>query len=161
MKKLKYFLFLTAYLLISNVYLNHLQLFGIIPNINVILVVIVGLLGGNMNGVFVGAYIGLFEDIAFSDSIGISALVYMYIGYAAALISKKINPENQIFIILTVGIADLVHNVAMFSYHYMHITEINFMAHLWRTYIPEMIYTMAMTIIVLKLKEMAGKYILF
>lgn len=161
MKKVKYIILLIIYMLLSASLSSMFKMFGIIPNLNLIIVVLVGLMSNNIWGLYTGLIVGLFQDIIFSEIIGINALIYMFIGYLSYRISRKINAENTTFAVFTIAISSLLYSIYIYVYEQIFNSMDGLFVKFIGTYIPEMIYTAIFGIIVLKIKDYASKYIIF
>lgn len=94
--------------------LNRLAIFGVVPNIGLILVVIIALSRGRNVGGIAGLVTGLLADMMFSPVIGVKAFIYFFIGYTVGMSENKLSRDN-IFIPILMTIA------STFFYHVMYI----------------------------------------
>lgn len=71
---------LLCFLLQSTVF-QALAIGSISPNLMIILTASFGFMGGRKEGMIVGFFCGLLEDIFYGRLLGMHAIIYMYIGY--------------------------------------------------------------------------------
>ena len=114
--------FLIIYFLQSN-FFNWFNIAGIMPNLFVILIMVVGLFAGKYAGISAGVIIGLLLDIFISKKVGITAITLGIVGFISALLDKNFSKDSRITIILMVIILTLLYeilnyaiNAMMFSY---------------------------------------------
>ena len=69
-----------SFLLQSTVF-QTLAIGSISPNLLIILVSSFGFMNGKMEGMLVGFFCGILEDVFYGRLLGMHALIYMYIGY--------------------------------------------------------------------------------
>ena len=72
---------LVSFLLQSTVF-QTLSLGSICPNLMVVVTSSFGFMKGKKEGLWVGFFCGLLEDIFYGRLLGMHAMIYMYIGYA-------------------------------------------------------------------------------
>ena len=84
---------------------NYFSLFGIIPNIGIVLVVIISLCAGKNIGAVVGFVYGLLFDCCFETSIGIYTALFCLVGYFVGIVKGKIalDNKNSLFIMVVVA----------------------------------------------------------
>lgn len=114
--------FLIIYFLQSN-FFNWFNIAGIMPNMFVILIMVVGLFAGKYAGISAGVIIGLLLDIFISKKVGITAITLGVVGLISALLDKNFSKDSRITIVLMVIILTLLYeilnyaiNAMMFSY---------------------------------------------
>ena len=61
--------------------LNEFELFGVKPNIAIVVIVGIALLSGKIPGMMVGIAYGLIYDVAFGKALGVYTLTYALIGF--------------------------------------------------------------------------------
>ncbi|HEX2927827.1 MAG TPA: rod shape-determining protein MreD [Ruminiclostridium sp.] len=84
------FIFVTAQV----TFLNSFTIFGVAPNLVIILIVSVSLLEGKIDGAVVGFSAGLCLDAVIGIALGYHALVGMLLGLALGNINKRLFKEN-------------------------------------------------------------------
>jgi len=140
------FLLITFFVLQGTVF-QALSFAGTTPNLLIILTVSVALMRGEKQGLIVGFFCGLLVDIFTGSSIGLYALIYMYLGYANGGFSKIFFPEDIKLPIIMIIVSDIFYGLLVYillfllrgrtdmSYYFVHII------------VPESIYTIVVTLI--------------
>ncbi|MDO5389618.1 MAG: rod shape-determining protein MreD [Eubacteriales bacterium] len=151
--KNKCILFLTAVVcfFLQSTLLQKIAIGSISPNLLVIFVVSVGLMRGNKTAMFVGFFTGLLDDLCFGGAVGLNAFLYMAIGYLCGF-SCKIYYDNNIKVpVILVALNDLIYNMGIFVFTFLLRGRIHFLFFLERIIIPELIYTILLTVIAYKI----------
>ena len=141
---------LLCFLLQTTVF-QTLKLAGISPNIILILVVSIGLMCGRTEGMIVGFFCGLLLDIMYGNILGIFTLVYMIIGYINGFFNHMFYSDD---IILPMGLIitnDLVLNLGIYVFYFMLRNRLDFLFYFRYTILPEMIYTIVVTLVLYKI----------
>lgn len=151
--KNKCILFLTAVIcfFLQSTFLQKIAIGSISPNLLVIFVVSVGLMRGSKTAMSAGFFIGLLNDLCFGTVIGIHAFLYMAIGYLCGF-SCKIYYDNNLKVpIVLVMVHDLLYNLGIFVFTFLLRGRVHFLFFLKRIIIPELLYTIFLTIAVYKI----------
>lgn len=151
--KNKCILFLTAVacFFLQSTLLQKIAIGSISPNLLVIFVVSVGLMRGSKTAMFAGFFTGLLDDLCFGGVVGLNAFLYMAIGCLCGF-SCKIYYDNNIKVpVILVTINDLVYNMGIFVFTFLLRGRIHFLFYLQRIIIPELIYTILLTVITYKI----------
>jgi len=72
---------------------SQIQLFGVNADLTPLVVAAVGLMTGSMVGACFGFAAGLFVDFALVETLGLSSLVYVVVGYAAGRVRELRDPQ--------------------------------------------------------------------
>ncbi len=72
-----------ASVLLQVTFFSYLQIFGAAPDIVVVVVAVIGLLGGAVVGAVTGFAAGLLLDVVLLETLGVSSLVLLFVGYLA------------------------------------------------------------------------------
>ena len=149
----KYILFLTAVIcfFLQSTLLQKIAIGSISPNLLVIFVVFVGLMRGSKTAMFVGFFTGLLDDLCSGGIVGFDAFLYMAIGYLCGFSCKIYYDNNSKVPVILVAIYDLIYNIGIFVFTFLLRGRIHFLFFLKRIIIPELIYTMVLTIIAYKI----------
>jgi rod shape-determining protein MreD len=83
---------------------SQISVFGVSADITVLVVMSIGLLCGSMTGAVTGFGVGLFLDMALVQTLGITSLLYILIGYWAGRLRELRDPSHGL-IPLGVGAA--------------------------------------------------------
>ena len=121
------------------------------PNLLLIVTVSFGLMRGRMSGLWTGFFCGLAVDIFFPGQIGLQALIYMWIGYLCGYLYRIFYDDDIKMPLLLVCAADFAYGIFMYFTTFLIRGRIHFPYYLTRIIIPEMLYTIIITIFAYKL----------
>lgn len=152
-------IFFLIYFLQSN-FFNWFVIFGVKPNLFVILVLFIGLFMGRNYGVCFGIAFGLILDFLIGRNIGISSVMLGIVGIMGGYIDKNFSKDSRITIMLMVAITTIVFELGEFiiqnfilSYAFI---EIDIFA---KTLLIEVLYNIILTVILYPLLKNGGFYI--
>ena len=91
---------------------------------------------------------GLILDICFPGQAGLQALIYMWIGYAAGFTYRIFYDDDIKTPLLFVCLGDLVYSLYIYVVTFMLRGRIHFLFYLRRIIIPELLYTLIITIVI-------------
>jgi rod shape-determining protein MreD len=128
----------------------------------IIVVSAFGLMRGNKEGMWVGFFCGLLIDIFFGFYLGVYALLYMYIGYFNGMFQKRFYPDDIKLPMILIGSSDVINNIIIYLVMFLMRKRTNFLYYFTSIIIPELIYTMVITIflyfILLKINQRLEEY---
>ncbi|OUP83083.1 rod shape-determining protein MreD [Lachnoclostridium sp. An169] len=136
---------LTAYLLQCTVF-SFLELAGIRPNLLIIVTAAFGFMRGSREGMLVGFFSGLFVDIQFGDIIGFYALIYLLIGFINGLFEQMYFDEDIKLPLFLIVISEFIYGVVIYFLEFLLRSDFNFLYYLNRIILPELIYTLVITL---------------
>jgi rod shape-determining protein MreD len=84
--------------------ITQIELFGTNADLVPLVIAAVGLLAGSVSGACFGFFVGLFLDLALVQTVGLSSLVYVGIGYGAGRVREVRDPQGAL-VPLAVGAA--------------------------------------------------------
>jgi rod shape-determining protein MreD len=84
--------------------ITQIELFGTNADLVPLVIAAVGLLAGSVSGACFGFFVGLFLDLALVQTVGLSSLVYVGIGYGAGRLRELRDPQGAL-VPLAVGAA--------------------------------------------------------
>jgi len=84
--------------------ITQIELFGTNADLVPLVIASVGLLAGSVPGACFGFFVGLFLDLALVQTVGLSSLVYVGIGYGAGRLREMRDPQGAL-VPLAVGAA--------------------------------------------------------
>ncbi len=118
------------------------------PNILLIITFCFGFIHGRASGMAIGFASGLLLDFFFGNTIGFYALIYTVIGYGNGLLGQIFYNEMLNMPVVLCIISDFVFNFYVFVFAFLlrGVTDIGY--YLIHVIIPEMIYTVIITMIV-------------
>lgn len=128
-----------------------LSIGSITPNLLLILTVSFGFMRGKKNGIWIGFFCGILKDLLSDGLLGFYALVYLCIGYAAGCCCKLFYDEELRVPIILMAAGDLVYGGLVYGMQYLMRGRIQFYYYFGRIIIPEMIYTVLMTVFLYRL----------
>ena len=128
-----------------------LKLAGISPNIMLILVVSIGFMRGRTEGLLVGFFSGLLLDILYGGYLGIFALVYMLIGYINGYFNHMFFADEVILPLGLIIANNFLLNLCIYLLYFLMRNRLDFLFYLRYTIVPEMIYTIVVTLVLYKL----------
>lgn len=119
----------------------------ICPNLLIILTASFGFMHGRKYGMIVGFFCGLLNDIFFGSTIGLQALIFMYIGYGNGLF-HSIFYQNDIKLPLVLILAsDFIHGIVYYLLKFLLNGRFDIGYYITKIIFPEIIYTIAIAII--------------
>lgn len=120
---------------------------GTVPNLLIILTVSVSLMRGDIPGILTGFFCGLLIDIFTGPTIGLYALIYMYIGYANGGFSKIFFKEDIKLPMIMIILSDFFYGICVYTLLFLLRGKTDFSYYLVKIIIPEIIYTIIITLI--------------
>ncbi|NLJ90021.1 MAG: rod shape-determining protein MreD [Clostridiales bacterium] len=123
------------------------KLAGTVPNMLLILTVAYGFLKGRKAGLFVGIASGLLVDFMYGDLIGITAIIYMVIGYANGYVGKIFNREDKIVPIVLTGFSQFAYFILYYTFNFLLRGRVNIFFYFMTIGLPEIVYTTLIAII--------------
>ena len=140
-------LILITFILQSTVF-QSLSIASIAPNLLLILTVSFGFMRGKKEGILVGFFCGILIDIFYGNLLGFYALIYMYIGYLNGFLCKVYYDEDVKVPMILTAISDLAYGFAVYGLQFMLRGRLHVMNYVWHIMLPEMIYTVLITVII-------------
>ena len=131
---------LVCFLLQSTVF-QSLSIASISPNLLIILTSAYGFMKGKKEGMAVGFFCGLLEDIFFGRLLGMHALLYSYIGYANGYFNQIFYGEDIKLPLALISASELVYGI-MFLMR----SRFDFFYYFRRIILPELLYTILVTL---------------
>ncbi len=124
---------------------------SIVPNLLLILTVSFAFMRGKKEGLFVGFFCGLFMDLSMGELIGVNAMIYMCVGYANGFCCHIFYDDDIRMPIFFVALSDLAYGTATYLMLFLLRGRLDFFYYLGRIIIPEVLYTVIVTILIYKL----------
>lgn len=136
---------LVSYVLQCSVF-SHIAFAGIIPNMMIVLTASFGFMRGEKEGLIIGFFCGLLNDIFFGSFLGFYALVLMYIGYLNGKFSRIFYPEDIKLPIALIVTSDLSFGTICYILLFMLRGKFQFTYYFSHVILPEMLYTVLVTL---------------
>ena len=138
-------LIFTAYLLQCTVF-PFLEIAGIKPNLMIIVTASVGFMRGTREGMFAGFASGLLIDIQFGDMIRFYAVIYLLIGYINGIFHQTYYDEDIKFPLFLIAVSEFLYGIVIYFLMFLLRSDFDFLYYLNRIIVPEMIYTIVITL---------------
>ncbi len=138
--------------LLQCTFFKNISLGGIGPNLLIILTSAFGFMKGKDEGMFVGFLSGIMIDILYGNGIvGLYTLIYTYIGYTNGMFHRIFYPEDVRFPIILITISDLVYCFLSYILTFLLRNRLEVGFYMSHVIIPEVVYTVFITILFYKL----------
>jgi rod shape-determining protein MreD len=117
--------------------LNFINIFGVTPNLVIILIVSISLLEGRLHGATIGFFTGLCLDAVIGIALGFQALLGMLLGFALGNLNKRFFKENIFVMAVGTFISTILFESASTFAYYLYGVEIEFFLTLKTIILPE------------------------
>ncbi len=144
------FIIIICFILQSTLF-QYLALAGIVPNLLLIVTMSFGLMRGRREGMLVGFFSGLLIDVFFGQVLGPYAFIYMTMGYINGFFHRIYYVEDVLLPMITIAVNDFIFNVIIYIIFFLLRNRLNFGEYLIDIILPEMLYTMIVTLFFYKL----------
>ncbi len=148
MKRLLFYviLVLTAFFLQNNIFAAS-SLIATVPNILMIVVFSFGFIRGSTEGMLIGFFCGLLNDLFFSNVIGFSALLYSALGYLIGLLGRLYYTEFVDLPLILCLISSVLYHVGTYVFVFLFRGDRDFGAYITGIMLPELLYTGLLTML--------------
>ena len=130
---------------------HFIELAGVVPNLLLIVTMSFGLMRGRREGVLVGFFCGLLVDMFFGEVMGPYAFIYMTLGYVNGFFHRIYYVEDVLLPMLMITINDFAYNIMVYILFFMLRNRLDFLGYLSKVIVPEMVYTIIVTLFFYKL----------
>ena len=134
---------------------------GIVPNLLIVLTSSFGFMRGEKEGLVIGFFCGLLNDIFFGGFLGFYALLMMYIGYLNGKFCKIFYPEDIKLPLALIVISELSYGIICYVLTFMLRGRFHFSYYFTHIILPEVLYTILITLLlyplILKVNEKLEK----
>ena len=134
--------------LLETTVFHYFEIASVKPNLLLILTASFGFMEGKREGMYVGVLSGFLLDICFGQYIGFYILFYTLVGYANGFFQKLYYDENIKLPLLLIGCSELAYGILIYVFQFMLQSDFHFLYYLGHLIIPEMLYTVILTLIV-------------
>jgi len=141
---------LVCFLLETTIF-QKLALASVIPNTLIIVTSSFGFMRGKKEGLLIGFACGLLRDIMCGNLIGFYALIYMLIGYANGFFKSVFYDEDIKLPIALIAASELIYGLVVYVCLFMLKSDFHFVYYLGHIIMPELIYTILVTIVLYQL----------
>ncbi len=143
-------LIIISFLLQTSVF-NLIPLAGVVPNVLLVLTMSFGMMRGRREGMLVGFFGGLLIDIFYGFAIGPYALIYMYFGYLNGLFHRFYYVENVLLPLVMIAANEWLYGTIVYVIFFLMRNRLQYGFYLQNIIVPEMIYTMLVTLVLYRL----------
>lgn len=150
-RKIVVFLIVILGFLLQGTVFSAISLGGIVPNILIIITSSFGFMRGKNEGMTIGFMCGLILDIFFGDILGFYALLYLVIGYLNGFFKSIFYPEDIKLPMILIAASELAYCFLCFIFLFMLRGKFNLGYYFVHIFLPEIAYTIFVTLIVYKL----------
>ena len=140
--------------LLQTILFPNLAIGGIVPNILLILTVSTAYMQGRMKGLYMGLVCGLLTDILCGSLLGLYGIVYMVIGYLNGAAYKIYYRDDYVMPVLLIGVSNFVSGFSVYVFEFLLRGKLHVGYYMRRIIIPEMLYTVLVSIVLYKLLNM-------
>ncbi len=130
---------------------HFIELADVVPNLMLIVTMSFGLMRGRKEGLLVGFFSGLLIDIFFSVYLGPFAFIYMSIGYINGFFHRIYYVEDVLLPMLMITLNEIGYNLIVYCVYFLLRNRLNFKSYLCDVVLPEMIYTILITLFFYKI----------
>ena len=161
--KIVLFITIIVCFLLQCTIMDYISIGSITPNLPLILCVAMGLMRGRKVGLWTGFFSGLFNKVqegVSTATIGVIismtgnffyALIYMYAGYISGYAFRSFYDDDLKVPLFLVAGTDLLYNLSVYGLQFLLRGRLGFLTYIYRIIIPEIVYTVFLTIIVYRI----------
>ncbi len=117
------------------------------PNLLIILIVSLSLMRGEKTGVILGFFAGILMDVFMGTTIGLYALIFMYLGYANGSFHRVFFPEDIKLPMIMIVVSDIFYGFLVYILLFLLRGRTDFSFYFSNVILPEAIYTIVITIL--------------
>lgn len=132
---------------------NYVNIFGVIPNISLILVVIFAMLTNSNMGGFFGILTGVLYDVMLHEVFGVYTLIYFVIGAVIGSFSEYVNRENYILYSAAALLATIFMHFSLFVILFFLKYRVGNSYYILGNIMLEIVLNTAVSVMILKLAE--------
>lgn len=145
-----FFVLILLYLLQTTI-LNGIAIAGVKPNVIILIIVLIGYRYGKIPGILIGFFTGLLLDMTEGTYLGYFALIYMLLGYFVGFSHRIYHRDFNVIPLVLIGLSDLTLNLMFYISGFLLRNRLDFFYYLFRIILPELIYTMVVSVFIYKL----------
>lgn len=150
-RKLTMAILILVCIILQSTVCQMISIASIKPNLLVILTVSFGLMRGRKDGMMIGFFCGLLTDIFFNSIVGFNALIYLWVGYFSGYFYRIFYDDDIKTPLFLISVSDLVYGIIQYGFMFLMRGRIQFFYYLGRVILPEVFYTLILTIVVYRL----------
>ncbi len=145
--------------LIQTTLLSYVALGSITPNLLIIITSSIGFMRGKKEGLITGFLCGLLIDVLYSDIMGYQAALYMVIGYANGYFQQLFYDDDIKLPLVLIGSSEFLYGLTIYVFSFLLRSKFDFSTYLYHIILPELIYTLLVTIILYNIIERINRWL--
>ena len=150
--------FFVIYFLQAN-FFTWFTISGVMPNLFIVLVLFIGLFIGKKLGLVFGLLFGIYLDLLLGKSVGNSGIMLGIVGLLGEYMEKNFSKESRVTIILMVAGSTLIYEIGCYVFQILKWNILIEIVPFIRTLIIEVIFNIALVIILYPIIQKAGYYL--
>lgn len=135
-------------LILQSTLFQYFQVFGVLPNTALILVISFSVYSGKNKGALIGFIIGLLQDIVFGKMIGLNAMIYMLVGFTVGYVNRKLYKDNPIVPVLLTASSTVAYETIHMIFIYLMRYRIELLTVFKNMLIIEVIYNSILSVFI-------------
>ncbi|MCI8995002.1 MAG: rod shape-determining protein MreD [Lachnospiraceae bacterium] len=145
-RKLMVLLLIIVCFVLQNTVFQALALASVSPNLLLVVTASLGLMRGEKEGLLTGFFCGMLMDIFYGRILGFYALIYLFIGYGNGIFHRLYLDEDIKLPMVWIAFSDLAYGLLLYFFLFMFRGRFDFVYYLIHIIIPELIYTVVVTL---------------
>ncbi len=143
-----YSFFILLFLLLQTTVIGYAAIYGVMPNILLVFVIVTALIRGNVEGGTVGFFTGLAIDMMFGSMLGFYALLGLYLGIAAGSVNRRLFRENLLVVVFFTFVYSVAYEIAVYVLNTIMSGDMDLLYPLTRIILPEAVYNCVVSILI-------------
>ncbi|MCI8318450.1 MAG: rod shape-determining protein MreD [Lachnospiraceae bacterium] len=144
-------------ILLQSTVCQMISIASIKPNLLIILIVSFGLMRGRRSGMMIGFFCGLLTDLFFESVLGFNAIIYMWVGYFSGYFYRIFYDDDIKTPLFLISVSDVAYGIVHYIFRFLLRGRIDFFYYFGRIILPEMFYTLILTIICYRVLYMINR----
>ena len=149
--KVSLFFLIVICLILQCTLMPAISIASVTPNLMISFTVSFGLMRGKKSGMLIGFFSGLLMDMMCMVLgyyvVGFRAFIYMYIGYLCGYCYQIFYDDDVKMPVLLTAAGDLIYGLVVYTLQFLLRGRVDFFFYLKRIIIPEMIYSVLVTLV--------------
>jgi rod shape-determining protein MreD len=147
-KILIYTICILLLLILQSTLLEYVKIYNVKPNLMIVFVISVALLGGDIEGSAVGFFTGLALDMMFGKLLGFYTLLGFYLGLIVGSVNKRLYRENFLVVVFFTFVSTVIYESAIYILTTFMSGNIDLLFPLTRKILPEALYNSLASILI-------------
>lgn len=152
---IKWILLFSAVLIVQVTIVPQIAIFGIYPDLVMILLIVLAVENGQMAGIWGGFFVGLVIDVYSTGLLGVNALAKTIIGGAAGLMERKNVLVSPVFLLIFLAVACIIHDIIIYIPNIYTSGEsfAELPKYLLKSSLPRAVYTTVVAAVIIAIRE--------